>query len=44
MAQLNVASIFDNEAIHDRDYQDTSDVDLITVSLLGKDNNNENEP
>jgi hypothetical protein len=42
--QPNVASISDDEATHDHDYQDTLDIDPTMVSLLGEEDNNDNEP
>jgi hypothetical protein len=42
--QPNVASISDDEATHDHDYQDTPDIDPTMVSLSGEEDNNDNEP
>jgi hypothetical protein len=42
--QPNIASISDNKATYDHNYQDTPDIDLTIVSLSGKEDNNDNEP
>jgi hypothetical protein len=42
--QPNVASISDNKATHDHDYQDTPNIDPTMVSLPGEEDNNDNKP